>query len=288
MEELNEHQEAGKQAAYLQLILAAYQAQPVSGHRQLHGKRGESLVHVGPLDVPVTQTRVQEIVAECVRLKYTQVDVLGFEFEMGLVPRIIQESADAGVRVRLRTIPKDVFDPRAVDKGQVKFYDISYLKATAATAKNGEVTVTLRDFVTNYTQDDLDVVEDKLSVKKSSVIIEGGRILKTSKDKNGVITREVLTQDWHDWIDYWSVDFDYDSKKELIRVQSPDGTVEEQWTGNYIFENEWQSFRTKQDRSLEFSTAPRAYPAPGTYRILVKVVDILGVDTSQLLEVKVG
>ena len=57
-----------------------------------------------------------------------------------------------------------------------------------------------------------------------------------SKDKNGVQKREPLTTEWHDWIDYWSVDFDYDSKKEIIRLQAEDATAEEKWTGNYIFE----------------------------------------------------
>lgn len=117
--------------------------------------------------------------------------------------------------------------------------------------------------------------------------LENGQIIKVSKDKNGVQKREPLTTEWHDWIDYWSVDFDYDSKKEIIRLQGEDGTVEEKWTGNYIFENEWQSFRTKQDRALEFTSVPSVYEKPGKYRIMVKVVDILGVDTSQLLEVEV-
>jgi hypothetical protein len=149
------------------------------------------------------------------------------------------------------------------------------------------VTVTLEDFVTNYTQDDLETVEADLKKGKSAVVMDGGQIIKVSMDKRGIQDREILTKSWHDWIDYWSVDFDYDSKKELIRVQGDDGSVEEQWTGNYVFENEWQSFRTRQDRSLEFTTSERAYLAPGTYRIMVKVVDILGVDTSQLLEVVV-
>ena len=29
---------------------------------------------------------------------------------------------------------------------------------------------------------------------------------------------------------------------------------EERWTGGYIFENEWQSFRTRKDRGLELTT----------------------------------
>jgi len=29
---------------------------------------------------------------------------------------------------------------------------------------------------------------------------------------------------------------------------------EEVWTGDYIFENDWQSFRTKKDRTLELKS----------------------------------
>ena len=34
---------------------------------------------------------------------------------------------------------------------------------------------------------------------------------------------------------------------------------EERWTGGYIFENEWQSFRTRQNRKLELTSAPHVY-----------------------------
>ena len=118
------------------------------------------------------------------------------------------------------------------------------------------------------------------------MVIENGQIIKVTKDKNGIIQRETLTENWHDWIDYWSVDFDYDSKKEIIRIKNEAGEIEEQWTGNYIFENEWQSFRTKQDRTLEFTSAEHEYAKMRTYRVMVKVVDILGIDTSQIIEVK--
>jgi hypothetical protein len=49
---------------------------------------------------------------------------------------------------------------------------------------------------------------------------------------------------WTDWIDYWAVDFNFESKREIVRVQNPDnGAWEDVWTGDCIFENEWQSFR---------------------------------------------
>lgn len=273
-----------KEDMYLDLISRAYSAERINGYATLHAKKASRFVHIGPLDMPVTQSRVQEIFDECKKNLITQIDVLGFEFEMGLQPRINQEFKQEGVDIRLRYIPKDVFDPRAVDKGQVKFYDVSYLQAKPI-IKDNKVKIELTDFVTSYTQDDIEDIQESMRAG-SKVVIENGQIIKVTKDKNGIIQRETLTENWHDWIDYWSVDFDYDSKKEIIRIKNEAGEIEEHWTGNYIFENEWQSFRTKQDRTLEFTSAEHEYDKKRTYRVMVKVVDILGIDTSQIIEVK--
>jgi adenine-specific DNA-methyltransferase len=126
-----------------------------------------------------------------------------------------------------------------------------------------------------------------------------GQIVKVSKDKDGVVTHEVLTKNWTDWIDYWAVDFNFESKREIIRVpvQAPEpspqaplpeaeGKCEEVWTGDYIFENEWQSFRTKKDRSLELKSVFHEC-VPGRRKIAVKVVDIFGNDTMTIVEVNI-
>jgi len=76
------------------------------------------------------------------------------------------------------------------------------------------------------------------------------------------------------------VDFNYKDKKEIIRL-GKNGQATEQWIGNYIFENEWQSFRTKKNSNLEFTSAIHEYKKPGRYEIAVRVVDILGQDTLQ-------
>lgn len=39
----------------------------------------------------------------------------------------------------------------------------------------------------------------------------------SDKDKDQIISL-ILTKNWVDWIDYWAVDFDYASKKEIIRI----------------------------------------------------------------------
>lgn len=272
-----------KEETYLDLITKAYFAQRITGYSTLHAKKSNRFIHIGPVDMPVTQSRLTQIFDECKENIITSVDVLGFDFEMGLQPRIIQEYKEKGVDVKLKIIPKDVFDPRAVEKKQVKFYDVSYLDAKAILEGN-IVSVQLTDFVTNYTQDDIEEIQQSIK-KGSKVVIENGQIVKITKDENGIITNEILTKDWHDWIDYWSVDFDYDSKKEIIRTKNEKGEYEEHWTGNYIFENEWQSFRTKQNRTLEFESADHIYTKKGKIRIMVKVVDILGIDSSKIIEI---
>ena len=118
-------------------------------------------------------------------------------------------------------------------------------------------------------------------------MVQQGQIVKVLKDKKGIITREVLTQSWIDWIDYWSVDFNFESKREIISIKSEEsGEREEFWTGDFIFENEWQSFRTKKDRSLELKT-PFHECAKGRYKVAVKVVDIFGNDTMKIIGVTV-
>ena len=61
---------------------------------------------------------------------------------------------------------------------------------------------------------------------------------------------------------------------------------EEHWTGDSIFENEWQSFHTKKDRGLKLKT-PFHECNPGRYKIGAKVVDIFGNDTMKIVEVSV-
>jgi DNA modification methylase len=70
---------------------------------------------------------------------------------------------------------------------------------------------------------------------------------------------------WSDWIDYWAVDFEFQ---------------------NDTFNNGWTSYRTKKERKLRL-VADYEYPKAGTYKIFVKIIDIFGIDTSQVYEIKV-
>jgi hypothetical protein len=146
----------------------------------------------------------------------------------------------------------------------------------------------LTDFSVFYSQDSIANAEATLKDKASMIVVEKGQIVKVSKNVKGIVIREVLTKKWTDWIDYWSVDFDFESKREIVRVKNEEsGEWEERWTGDYIFENEWQSFRTKKDRSLELTSVFHECP-PGRRKLAVKVVDIFGTDTMTIVEVTVG
>jgi DNA modification methylase len=285
MDDLTNGKRKAKEDLYVDLILEAYKAKRIDGHATLHGSKAGRFVNVGPLDVPVTQSRLMDIFEECRQKLYTQVDVLGFEFEMGLTPQFIQELKEKGVSVTLKYIPKDVFDKRAVEKGQVKFFDVAYLN-TKEKVKGKSITIELTDFVTHYTQDDIEELQQSMRAG-SKVVIEDGQIFKIEKDKNGIITRTVLTKNWFDWIDYWAIDFNYEDKKEIIKVKNDKGETEEKWSGNYLFENEWQSFRTKKTPTLEFTSIAHEYKKIGKYKVMVKVVDILGIDTSKIIEVNI-
>ena len=273
-----------KEAKFLELILHAYKADKVEQFKTFQGKKAGRLVAVGPINLPVTRLFVEEIILECRQKRITKADILGFEFEMGLFPNIQEEAKSKGIDLAMKYIPRDVFDKRAIEKNQVAFHDVSYIEVKAH-FKKGAIAVELMDFSVFYSQDAN--ASETLGKKKSKVIIDKGQVVKVSKDKDGIAKREVLTKHWTDWIDYWSVDFDFESKQEIMRMKDEEtGEVSEAWSGEYVFENEWQSFRTKRDRTIELTSSYMECLA-GRRKVAVKVVDIFGNDTMKIVEVTV-
>lgn len=276
-----------KENAFIDLILRAYRAERTEGFHTFSGKKAGRLVVIGPVNMPVTRLFVEEVIIECRQNHITRVDILGFEFEMGLFPFALDEAKAKGIDIAPKYIPADVFDKRAVEKNQVVFHDVAAIEIKPHIKKNS-VAVELTDFSVFYSQDSIANAEATLKDKASKIVVEKGQIVKVSKDKDGIVSREVLTKQWTDWIDYWSVDFNFESKKEIVRVKNDEnGEWEERWTGEYIFENEWQSFRTKKDRALEL-TSSFCECEPGRRKLGVKVVDIFGNDTMMIIEVNVG
>jgi site-specific DNA-methyltransferase (adenine-specific)/adenine-specific DNA-methyltransferase len=295
-----------KASQFRALILRAYKAQPLADTSFFHGQHNGRLVVIGPINLPVGRLFVEEVIVECRKRGASRVDLLAFEFEMGLFPAVLDEARGKGIDLTPKYIPAEVFDKRAVERGQVVFHDISFIEAKPRYDEKDKfsVQIELTDFSVYYTQGALEEAAKALKEGKSQVVCDGGQLYKLVKSKDGVVKRERLTKHWTDWVDYWAVDFNYESRKEVIKrprslapeaslagFEPPQGALveyEDWWTGGFLFENEWQSFRTRQSRELELKTAAHVYGQPGRYKVAVKVIDIFGNDTMTLLTVSVG
>lgn len=95
-----------------------------------------------------------------------------------------------------------------------------------------------------------------------------------AKLKNFVIPNPELVPDdvrskirkWSDYVDYWAVDWNF---------------------ADDTFMQKWVTYRTRKNRALDLESDPHAYDGPGTYSVMVKVIDIFGNDTSKIIQVKV-
>jgi len=230
--------------AYRNFILSLYRAQPITGYVWLHGVRHGHMVHVGGVDAPISVGDVAQIAAEFKRMTGTgkdaptqsSVDVLGWDFAFEINEVAKQQAALAGIDVRFVRIPREVLEKKAVEQGDIKFFELAAL-SVEVDVKARSVLLKMTDFVIPLD----DVPQD---------------------------VQKAITH-WEQWIDYWAVD--WDNKGDT-------------------FHNQWQSYRTRKDKTLQkqIVSPPGTYPAPGEYKVVVKVIDILGNDTTKTLKVQVN
>ena len=279
--------QARKDKIFEKIILQAYSANEVENDMIFVGSKNNRMISIGPLNLPVTRLFVETVIEQCKKIKSTKADILAFEYEMGLFPNIQDESRKLGVDLSFKYIPRDIFDKRAVESGQVKFHDVAYVEVIVHKAKN-YVQIELSDYSVGYQQDSISNAEKELGKAGSKIVVDNGQVVKLSKDKEGIVKREVLTKNWSDWIDYWAIDWDFSNRKEIVNFKNDvTGEMESKWTGDYIFENEWQSFRTRSNRKIEMISVKAEMPV-GVRKIAIKVVDIFGNDTMKIVEVDTG
>ncbi len=268
----------GSEDHYYSIVLSAYKAKSVDNLNTLKGVKNNRFIAIGPFNLQVTRMFVEKIIEECIQKKITKVDVLGFEFEMGLFPNIRDYAKTKNVDLNCLYIPNEVFDKNAVKKNQIIFYNTAYIDAEIIKKKK-EFSVRLKGY---SIFDSENLFEETLTGMKNGEkreILLNSSIIKVQKDKKGKISKQVIKMKWKNWIDYWSVDFDFENKQEIIK----DENNKEKWTGDYIFENEWQSFKTKDKKELDFETPPR--PIKEGKKIAIKVIDIFGNDTMKILKI---
>ncbi|MFN8497361.1 MAG: DNA methyltransferase [Anaerolineae bacterium] len=225
-------------ARYIRFILDLYHAQPLTGYSWLHGVKGGRVVHVGAVDSPVTSADVRSIIREWRKslretgATNTGIDVLGWDFAFELNETARQQAAEAGVDLHFLTIPREVLEKKAVEQGDIQFFELAALFLEHHVAGR-KITLKLTNFIPP-----LEYVPQEVRSK---------------------ITK------WDAWIDYWAADWDFKGD---------------------TFHNQWQSYRTRKDKSLHTSVVYQ-YETAGVYQVQVKVIDILGNDTTKTIEVKV-
>ena len=228
-----------REARYRKFILDLYRAEPITSGAWLHGVKLGRMVHVGAVDAPVTLEDVKAIARETWKRvgsgedapETSGVDILGWDFAFELNELGMQVAREAGVDVKFKKIPREVLEKKAVDQGDIKFFELAAL-TVASKADKKKVTLELKDFI-------------------------------ISPDDVPAEVMQAVTH-WSQWVDYWAVDWDFKGD---------------------TFHNQWQSYRTKKVGRLELK-ANHAYEAPGEYTVLVKVIDLLGNDTTKALTVK--
>ena len=221
---------------YLNFILQLYKAKPIYDYKNIHGIMSGKAVHVGPIDYPVTKGEVEECLKEAKDNGFDALDILGWDFEMEFNDRILRELREYyDFGISLRIIPNEVMDKRAVEAGDVDFYEHAFLDAKVLTSGK-KVKVNLENFI----------IPNPESIPEEL--------------RNKMIK-------WSDFIDYWSVDWNY-----------RDDT----------FHNEWQEFRTKKNKNLQLHSIEHNYDVLGTYKIMVKLIDVFGNDTTTIKEVTIA
>jgi adenine specific DNA methylase Mod len=228
-----------QERTYKHFIIELYHAKPLDGYTYLHGAKAGRMIHVGSVEAPVTVEDIKASIKEFWKLvgkeksaQVNGVDFLGWDFAFDVNETAAQFAASNKVDVKFKKIPREVLEKKAVEQGDIKFYELASLK-----------------------------LKTKIDKKKLSITLDNFIIPPDD------IPEEVRTHitHWSQWIDYWAVDWNY-----------RDDT----------FHNEWQSYRTKQNPKIELS-ANNIYEKAGKYIVLVKVIDILGNDTTKALEIKI-
>ena len=162
---------------YTDFVLRLFGASPIPGYSHVHGRKGRRLIHIGAPDSFVTEREIKRALHECRSANSTGLDVLGWEFEMGLYELIEELGEEYGVDIKLKQIPTDVLDMKRRELTQLKFFDLNYLNLDL-TVKGRNATVE----ITRFAIANPEYLPDKI--------------------------RESF-KDFRSYMDYWAVDFDY-------------------------------------------------------------------------------
>lgn len=234
----------GADNEHRRVVLEFYRAEPLNDSPSplLHGRKGQAWVHVDTIDTILTRDEVTAVAIAAKEAGAREVACLSWEFEMDLRLTCNALEQELGVKIKLIPIPREIMEKNR--KEPPPFLEVATLVAEPVirnVSGNKAADIKLTGFLPSLAE----VPTKELMVLKERAVESG-----------------------FDFIDFWSVDFDY-------KVSQP-------------FNHDWQAYRTRKNRSLPtVSNLGYEYSTPGPHTACVKVIDIFGCDTSITVEVPV-
>jgi DNA modification methylase len=273
-----------QRSRYRDEMIKVFGGEVVSHSPLLHGRKGNSWVHVGPLDGPVSVAQVWSIAREAQKTERKAVTVLSADFDtlsgsekdeiksatnVTVTVRIIPASAIDEVRRRLeiqRSNPDTPIESMAIPA----FYaPLSIILSRHVSGRMAKLTldrceIDIESFIASQRPVLKPVTATTTPAAKKKAKAESDKWTSRQKELEKWLAKATS---WQKFIDFWAVDWDYG------RRVGPDGKP--------IFETDWQSFRVRRSKGeVEplILTAEYKYTEPGHYRVAARVTDVFGND----------
>jgi hypothetical protein len=102
----------------------------------------------------------------------------------------------------------------------VVFHDVSFVEATPRYEKKNKlaVRIELTDFLRVLHPGRRRGRDCRHEGRQERGHVRAGTALQGEQEQGRDRQEGKLTKHWTDWVDYWAVDFDYMSRKEIIKV----------------------------------------------------------------------
>ena len=214
-----------------------------------------TLVYVCEPDRPMTARKAVELSKDALALDgrgYRNLVILAWDYDYNYDEDLRKLSSNVNAKIDSKIIPSDVYkylrstkvgDPSLADK--ITFYQKPYLKVSEPEVidQRGDEAVV------------------KISIEQ--YVVMDNPIRDEEKKKEA---EELLRQNYAYLIDFWSVDWDYDST---------------------TFKSMWQAIRNRKSKDPVITTADFRVKRGKEYNIAIRVVDVFGNDASASKKINV-
>ena len=175
----------GADAEHRRVVLEFYRAEPLESSPSplLHGRKGQTLVHVDSIDTILTRDEVTAVAMAVKEAGGREVACLSWEFEMELRLTCNRLEQELGVKIKLIQIPREIMEKNR--REPPPFLEVATLEAEPVIRDvSGKKVADIK--LTRFLPSLAEVPTNELMALKERAINSG-----------------------FDFIDFWAVDFDY-------------------------------------------------------------------------------